>query len=88
MFTPRPPMGAHLVVRSPEAHAHSTRVWLNGQEISKCLTAMSLTIGDGQVTHADLTIAVSHIDVDARTLAALTALVEARMPAPEEANGH
>ena len=72
----------------PGGHAHSTRVWLNGQEISKCLQAVTLTIGDG-AGHPrradDRGLAHRRRRPD---LAALTALVEAQMPAPEEANGH
>jgi hypothetical protein len=87
MFTPRPPKGGHLVIRSPQATGHATRVWLNGQEISHCLQAVTLTIRDASVTHADLTIAVSHVDVDAQTLASLAALVEAQKPVGEARDG-
>jgi hypothetical protein len=78
MFTPRPPTGAHLVIRSPDMRAHTTRVWLNGQEISRCLQAVTLKLTGDDVTRAELTIAVDHIDIDAQTLAALTTLVRAK----------
>jgi hypothetical protein len=58
--------------------AHTTRVWLNGQEISRCLQAVTLKLAGDDVTRAELTIAVDHIDIDAQTLAALTALVRAK----------
>jgi hypothetical protein len=76
METVRPTWGAHLVVRSPNATGRTTRVWLNGQEISRCLQSVVLTITGDDVTKAVLTIGVDRVEIDAQTLAALQALVE------------
>lgn len=76
MHTPRPFAGGHLVIRSPQATGHTTRVWLNGQEITHCLEGVVVRFGDDQLTRAELRITPAAIDIDAQTVAALTALVQ------------
>ncbi len=70
-------VGGHLTIESHGLHGHGARIWLDGQEISHCLTEVTVRIGRDAVTHAELSILVDRIEVDAQTLAALQAVVDA-----------
>ena len=75
----RPSFGGHLMISSPQGSGRSTRVWLNGQEISSCLQAITFRFtADGGPNYADLVIRVDGVEIDAQSLAALTAIVKAR----------
>lgn len=71
-----------LKIRQDRPSPLSTRVWLDGHEISRGLTSLTLTLGAGDVTRAELSIFVDDVDVDAETLAHLRAYVR-----PQEATG-
>ncbi|MGE4164222.1 MAG: hypothetical protein AB7G23_21070 [Vicinamibacterales bacterium] len=75
-----PRWGAHLVIRCPQGTGRTTRVWLNGQEQTRCLTAVTLNVAADDVTRAELSIRVDGLDIDAQSLAALAARLD-----PEEA---
>ena len=63
--------GARLRIEQPTLSSRTTRVWLNEQEISDCLTSVSLEWGSERVTEATLTIAVGDLEIDAAVLVSL-----------------
>lgn len=50
--------GAKLRIEQPTLSPRTTRVWLNEQEISNCLTSVSLEGGADRITEATLTATV------------------------------
>jgi len=63
--------GAKLRIEQPTLSPRTTRVWLNEQELSSCVTSVSLESGADRVTEATLTIAVSELEIDAAVLVSL-----------------
>jgi hypothetical protein len=63
--------GAKLRIEQQSLGPYSTRVWLNEQEISNCLTSVSLEWGADCVTEATLTIGVRELEIDATVLVSL-----------------
>ena len=73
--------GLKLKVEQPTLSPHSTRVWLEGVEISHGLQKLTLEWDAGEPTHATLVIGLTSVDMDAQTLAHLTALAEQKQEA-------
>ena len=67
-----------LKVRQDRPNPLSTRVWLDGHEISRGLSGLTVDFDVMDVTRARLTILVDEVDIDAETLAHLQAHVEAK----------
>jgi hypothetical protein len=63
--------GAKLRIEQPTLSPRTTRVWLNEQELSSCVTSVSLESGADRVTEATLTIAVGELEIDATVLVSL-----------------
>ncbi len=63
--------GAKLRIEQQSLSPRTTRVWLNEQEISNCLTGISLEWRPDRVTEATLTIAVGELEIDATVLVSL-----------------
>jgi hypothetical protein len=64
---------AKLCIVQPNLSPTSTRVWLNGMEISSCLQNISFDWTMDKITKATITIVVGSVDIDAVTLVNLVA---------------
>ena len=76
--------GLRLKIEQPKLWPQSTRAWLEGVEISHGLQKLTLEWDAGEPTHATLVIALSSVEMDAQTLAHLTAIVERQREASIE----
>ena len=56
-------------------------MWLDGLDISHGLQSLTLYWKSDEVTMAELTIGIGEVDMDAQTLAHLTAVVERQQEA-------
>ncbi len=73
--------GLKLKFEQPTLWPQSTRVWLEGAEISHGLQKLTLEWDAGEPTHATLVIGLTSVDMDAQTLVHLTAVVERQQEA-------
>lgn len=69
-------IGAKLRIEQPTVEPWTARVWLNGQEITTFLQAITVRWGAREITEAELTITIDRLEIDTQTLALLTAHVE------------
>ena len=76
MSEPRKEPGLRLKIEQPTLSPHSTRVWLDGLDISHGLQSLTLYWKSDEVTMAELTIGIREVDMDAQTIAHLVALAE------------
>lgn len=63
--------GAKLRIEQQSLRPNIMRVWLNEQELSSCVTSVSLEAGADRITKATLTIAVGELEIDATVLVSL-----------------
>lgn len=68
--------GAHLKIEQHDIHPTSTRVWLNGQDITTSLRSISVAWDKDDITQSTLVIGVRELEVDAETIANLQAHVK------------
>ena len=73
--------GLRLKIEQPTLSPHSTRVWLDGLDISHGLQSLTLYWKSDELTMAELTIDIGEVDMDAQTIAHLTAVVERQQEA-------
>ena len=73
--------GLRLKIEQPTLSPHSTRVWLDGLDISHGLQSLTVQWSMSEITMATLTIGIREVDMDAQTLAHLTAVVERQQEA-------
>ena len=83
----RPRWGAHLKIDCPTGQPRSARVWLEGVEISRFLRGVQVHLMTGGVVEASLELSVDGLEMDARTLGALTAYVN-KDRSPHARPGH
>jgi len=76
--------GLRLKIEQPTLSPHSTRVWLDGLDISHGLQSLTLYWKSGEVTMATLTVAIREVDMDAQTIAHLIAMAEQKRDASAE----
>ena len=76
MSEPRKEPGLRLKVEQPKLSPHSTRVWLDGLDISHGLQSLTVQWSMSEITMATLTIGIREVDMDAQTIAHLIALAE------------
>ncbi len=76
--------GLRLKIEQPKLWPQSTRAWLEGVEISRGLQKLTLEWDMGEPTHATLVIGLRSVEMDAQTLAHLTAIVERQREASIE----
>ncbi len=69
-------VGLRLRYEQHELNPRSARVYLNDIDISKGLRGFCIEGSPGMLTEVHLDITPSQIDIDATTLAVLTAIVE------------
>lgn len=84
MSEPRKEPGLRLKIEQPTLSPHSTRVWLDGLDISHGLQSLTLYWKSDEVTMAELTIGIREVDMDAQTIAHLVALAEQKQSASVE----
>jgi hypothetical protein len=70
-----------LKVEQPTLWPQSTRVWLEGVEISHGLQSLTVQWSMSEITMATLTIGIREVDMDAQTIAHLIALAEQKQEA-------
>lgn len=68
--------GLQLKIEQPELSPRSTRVWLEGIDISHALRELTFAWKPDELTELTLMISVREVDMDARTIAHLIALAE------------
>ncbi len=68
--------GLRLKIEQPTLSPHSTRVWLDGLDISHGLQSLTVQWSMSEITMATLTIGIREVDMDAQTIAHLIALAE------------
>ena len=73
--------GLKLKVEQPTLWPQSTRVWLEGVEISHGLQSLTVQWSMSEITMATLTIGIREVDMDAQTIAHLIALAEQKQEA-------
>jgi hypothetical protein len=71
-------MWAHLRIESVGESGVFYKVWLNGHEISDCVSSLTLDVAAGKLGLATLSIFVGKLDLDARTAMLLRADVESQ----------
>lgn len=81
--------GLPLRIEQESLSPRSTRIWLDGNEISNGLSKVSLSLSIDDLTTATLTILVNELVVDGRFIADLNALVrdDAQVIAEDEDEG-
>jgi len=60
--------GAKLRIEQPTISPHSTRVWLNDQDITSCLQGIALQWKADDVTTATIAISVRELEIGAQTI--------------------
>jgi hypothetical protein len=68
--------GLKLKIEQRGIDPRTARVWLEGIEITQGLHELSVRWTTNEVTEATLTIGINSLELDARTLAALHAIVK------------
>ncbi len=76
--------GLHLKIEQTSLSPQSARVWIDGMEISHGLQELRLRWCADELTQAELTIGLRAVEMDARTIAHLTAVVERQREASAE----
>lgn len=70
--------GAKLKIHCEGLAGYSSRVWLDGHEISHCLRALKLEIGIESANIVTLELLVNDLECTAETLATIQAYLQAK----------